>query len=147
MSFLELFYVLHFVCEPPFAPEYNIQTYFSQVCSICNLRGSCDRACIKPHEEESACMDDIMRVLLAYGLDALVGSVENELHTRETVIASVRKLLKEVVELSATPLDPNLSRPVPKQPLSRIKESPPLPTKRPGITDVEMKKGDWLCPR
>jgi DNA polymerase zeta len=117
------------------------------VCSICNLRGSCDRADIKPHQEEVACMDDIMRVLLTYGLDTLVGSAENELHMRETVIASVRKLLKEVVELSATPLDPNLPRPKSKQPLPRIKQSPPWPMKRPGITDIEMKKGDWICPR
>lgn len=117
------------------------------VCSTCNLRGSCDRAYVKPRQEEGARTVDIMRVLLTYGLDPLVGSVENKLHMKKTVKASVRKLLKEVVELSATPLDPSLPSPMPKQPLPRIKQLPLTLNKRPGITDIEMKKGDWLCPR
>lgn len=114
---------------------------------MCNLRSSCNRADVKPQQGEDARMDDIMRVLLAYGLDPLVGSASNELHMRETIIASVHKLLKEVVQLSATPLDPNFPRPKPEQSFPRKKQSPHLLMKRPGITDVEMKKGDWLCPR
>jgi len=117
------------------------------VCSTCNLRGSCDRAYVKPRQEEVPRTVDIMRVLLTYGLDPLVDSAENKLHMRKTVKVSVRKLLKEVVELSATPLDPSLPSPMPKQSLQRINQSPLLPMKRPGITDIEMKKGDWLCPR
>jgi rubredoxin len=40
-----------------------------------------------------------------------------------------------------------LTSPMPKQSLQRINQSPLLSIKRPGITDIEMKKGDWLCPR
>lgn len=117
------------------------------VCSACNLRGSCDRAYVKARQEEGARTVDIMRFLLTYGLDPLVGSAENKLHMKKTVKVSVRKLLKEVIEFSATPVDPILPNPMAKQSLPRMKQSPLLPMKRPGITDVEMKKGDWLCPR
>eukprot|EP01018_Ginkgo_biloba_P039136 Gb_22941 [translate_table: standard] len=116
------------------------------VCSTCNLRGSCDRAYINPREEEGARTVDMMRILLTYGFDPLIGSAD-KLHTKKIVKESVCKLLKEVVDLSATPLDPNIPKPMLNQPPPRMKPPPPPPRKRVGRTDVEMKAGDWLCPQ
>ncbi|KAL0387468.1 UNVERIFIED_CONTAM: hypothetical protein Sradi_2628600 [Sesamum radiatum] len=65
----------------------------------------------------------------------------------KTVKTVVRKLLHEVVKLSAVPIDPNLPPPVIKRPPPKVKQPPPPPKKRVGRDDIEMKKGDWLCPK
>lgn len=86
-----------------------------------------------------------MRILLTYGIDPVMSSTETKLQMKTTVKASIRNLLKDVVELAATPLDPNLPRPIPNQPEPTKKQAPP-PPKRIGHADIEMKEGDWLCP-
>lgn len=65
----------------------------------------------------------------------------------KSVKTVVRKLLHEIVKLSAVPIDPNLPPPVIKKPPPKVKQPPPPPKKRVGRDDVEMKKGDWLCPK
>lgn len=60
----------------------------------------------------------------------------------------VRKLMHEVARLSAVPIDPRLPPPVVKKREVKVKQPPPPPKKkRVGRDDVEMKKGDWLCPK
>ncbi|KAL5566064.1 hypothetical protein UlMin_029228 [Ulmus minor] len=116
------------------------------VCSSCSLRNSCERAYLLTFKEEEARTIDIMRVLLAYGFDP--NGVANEsLLKRKSVKTVVRKLLHQVVKLSSVPIDPNLPPPVIKKPPPKVKQPPPPPRKRVGRDDIEMKKGDWLCPK
>ncbi|KAJ8529506.1 hypothetical protein K7X08_036341 [Anisodus acutangulus] len=118
------------------------------VCSSCNLRSTCERAYLLTNKEDEARSMDVMRVLLTYGFDAINGSVANEsLMKKKSVKTVVRKLLHEVVKLSAVPIDPNLPPPVFKKPPPKVKQPPPPPRKRVGRDDIEMKKGDWLCPK
>lgn len=118
------------------------------VCSSCSLRNSCERAYLLTLKEDEARTIDIMRVLLAYGFDPLNGSVVNQsLLKQKSVKTVVRKLLHEVVKLSSVPIDPNLPPPIIRKPPPKVKQPPPPPRKRVGRDDIEMKKGDWLCPK
>ncbi|GFP80660.1 zinc finger protein var3 chloroplastic [Phtheirospermum japonicum] len=118
------------------------------VCSSCSLRGSCEKAYLLTNKEDEARTIDVMRILLAYGFDPIDGSVENKsLLKMKSVKTVVRKLLHQVVKLSAVPIDPNLPPPVIKKPPPKVKQPPPPPKKRVGRSDVELKKGDWLCPK
>uniref|UniRef100_A0A7N0R7X1 RanBP2-type domain-containing protein n=1 Tax=Kalanchoe fedtschenkoi TaxID=63787 RepID=A0A7N0R7X1_KALFE len=119
-----------------------------QVCSTCSLRSTCERGFLLTNKEDEARTIDIMRVLLTYGFEPVNGSVMNKsLLKNKSVKTVVRKLLHEVVKLSAVPIDPNLPPPVIKRPPPKVKVPPPPPKKRVGRDDVEMKKGDWLCPK
>lgn len=112
------------------------------------MRNTCDRAYLLTNKEDEARTIDAMRVLLAYGFDYVNGSIVNEsVLKQKSVKAVVRKLLYEVVKLSAIPIDPNLPPPVIKKPPPKVKQPPPPPKKRVGRDDIEMKKGDWLCPK
>ncbi|CAI0551267.1 unnamed protein product [Linum tenue] len=118
------------------------------VCSSCSLRSSCEKAFLLTNKEEEAHTIDAMRVLLAYGFDPTNGSVTNKSILKEKSVKTVvRKLLHEIVKLSAVPIDPNLPPPVIKKPPPKVKQPPPPPKKRVGRDDIEMKKGDWLCPK
>ncbi|KAJ0501575.1 putative Zinc finger, RanBP2-type [Helianthus annuus] len=118
------------------------------VCSSCSLRNSCERAYLITNKEDEARTIDIMRVLMAYGFDPVNGSVVNDsLLKKKAVKGAVRKLLHEVVKLSGIPIDPNLAPPIIKRPPPKVKQTPPPPKRRVGRDDVEMKKGDWLCPK
>ncbi|KAF9625284.1 hypothetical protein IFM89_020870 [Coptis chinensis] len=111
------------------------------VCSACNLRGSCDRAYgILKDSEAPARTVDIVRMLLIYALDPIVLSGEEKPHGREQIEASARKLLSELVELSETPPDPALPKPAINPP--RVSQG----MGREPSKDVEMKRGDWICP-
>ncbi|KAI3770670.1 hypothetical protein L6452_01811 [Arctium lappa] len=118
------------------------------VCSSCSLRSSCERAYLITNKEDEARTIDIMRVLMTYGFDPVNGSVVNDsLLKKKPVKTAVRKLLHEVVKLSGIPIDPNLPPPIIKRPPPKVKQTPPPPKKRVGRDDVEMKRGDWLCPK
>ncbi|WOG84359.1 hypothetical protein DCAR_0103542 [Daucus carota subsp. sativus] len=118
------------------------------VCSSCSLRSSCERGYLLTNKEDEARTIDIMRVLLAYGFDPVNRSVVNESILKiKSVKTVVRKLLHHVVKLSAVPIDPNLPPPVIKRPPPKVKQPPPPPRRRVGRDDIEMKKGDWLCPK
>eukprot|EP00252_Welwitschia_mirabilis_P019291 TRINITY_DN4418_c0_g1_i2.p1 TRINITY_DN4418_c0_g1~~TRINITY_DN4418_c0_g1_i2.p1 ORF type:complete len:680 (+),score=101.57 TRINITY_DN4418_c0_g1_i2:120-2159(+) len=113
-----------------------------EVCSKCSIRHSCDRAFVKPREDDDVRTVDIMRILLTYGLDPVLNVAENK---TESVKESVCNLLREVVELSKTPVDPNFPKPMPKQPPMRRMPILPSSPRRHVAVDVERKKGDWHC--
>ncbi|KAG6487650.1 hypothetical protein ZIOFF_056241 [Zingiber officinale] len=116
------------------------------VCSSCNLRNSCGKGYILTRKEDEACTLDVMRILLTFGFDHVKQTVENKpLMEMKSVKIVARKLLHEIVKLSAIPIDPNLTPPEIKKPPPKVKQPPPPPKKRVGRSDVEMKKGDWLC--
>ncbi|CAI9769010.1 unnamed protein product [Fraxinus pennsylvanica] len=118
------------------------------VCSSCSLRSSCDKAYLLTNKEDEPRTIDVMRVLLTYGFDPVNGSVNNmSLLKMKSVKTVVRKLIHEVVKLGSVPIDPNLPPPVIKKPPPKVKQPPPPPKKRVGRDDIEMKKGDWLCPK
>ena len=100
------------------------------------------------NKEDEARTIDVMRVLLTFGFEPLNELVVNkDILKQKSVKTVVRKLLHEVVKLSSVPIDPNLPPPVIKKPPPKVKQPPPPPRKRVGRDDVEMKKGDWLCPK
>ncbi|KAL4376294.1 hypothetical protein GQ457_02G036160 [Hibiscus cannabinus] len=116
------------------------------VCSSCSLRNSCEKAYLPTNKEDEARTIDVMRVLLTYGFDYVNGSVVNESVLKQKSLKTVvRKLLYKVVKLSAIPIDPNVPPPMIKKPPPKVKQPPP--PKRVGRDDIEMKKGDWLCPK
>ncbi|WVZ62802.1 hypothetical protein U9M48_012504 [Paspalum notatum var. saurae] len=118
------------------------------VCSSCNLRNVCSRGYILTRKEDEARTLDVMRILLIYGFDHVKQTVENKpLLKLKSLKTVVRKLIHEIVKLSAVPIDPNLPPPIIKKPPPKVKQPPPPPKKRVGRDDVEMKKGDWLCPK
>ncbi|XP_057439384.1 uncharacterized protein LOC130731185 [Lotus japonicus] len=118
------------------------------VCSSCILRNTCEKAYLLTNKEDEARTIDVMRLLLTFGFDPINGSVVNKsLLKQKSVRTVVRKLLHEVVKLSSVPIDPNLSPPVFKKPPPKVKQPPPPPKRRVGRDDIEMKKGDWLCPK
>ncbi|KAG6505227.1 uncharacterized protein LOC121985921 [Zingiber officinale] len=116
------------------------------VCSSCSLRSKCGRGYILPRKEDEARTLDVVRILLTFGFNHVKETVENKpLMKMISVKTVIRKLLHEIVKLSAIPIDPNLPPPVIKKPPPKVKQTPPPPKKRVGRDDVEMKKGDWLC--
>ncbi|CAK9179254.1 unnamed protein product [Ilex paraguariensis] len=114
------------------------------VCSACNLRGSCDRAYVILKETEaSARTVDIVRILLLYALDPLVISGAENPSSRGAIEASARKLILELIELSETSPDPELPKPAVKA--SQIKEKSLDSLVDDFSRDAEMKRGDWMC--
>ncbi|CAH8360808.1 unnamed protein product [Eruca vesicaria subsp. sativa] len=118
------------------------------VCSSCSLRNSCEKAFLLTNKEDEARTLDLMKILFTYGFDPLSDTVANKsLLKKKSVKTVVRKLLHEVVKLGRVPIDPNLTPPVIKKAPLKVKQPPPPPKRRVGRDDVEMKKGDWLCPK
>ncbi|KAM7272204.1 hypothetical protein ACFE04_026867 [Oxalis oulophora] len=118
------------------------------VCSSCSLRSTCERGYLITNKEDEARTIDVMRVLLSFGFDPVKGmSTNKSIMKQKSVKTIVRKLLHEIVKLSAVPIDPNLPPPVIRKPPPKVKIPPPTPKRRVGRDDVEMKKGDWLCPK
>ncbi|KAL9393146.1 hypothetical protein Peur_012431 [Populus x canadensis] len=118
------------------------------VCSNCRLRSSCESGYLLTNKEDEARTIDLMRVLLAYGFESINGSVANRFLLKQKPVRTVvRKLLHEVAKLSAVPIDPNLPPPVIKRPPTKVKQPPTPPRKRVGRDGIDMKKGDWLCPK
>lgn len=116
---------------------------FNQVCSSCNLRGDCERAFVKAREDEGGRTVDIMRIVLTYGLDPFIGSVENKPCLTKMVEDSVRRLLKEIVEHSTKEENSNL-------PDSRevvIGHVHPNQQDKGKMDVLKMKQGDWICPK
>ncbi|MCI21512.1 zinc finger protein VAR3 chloroplastic-like, partial [Trifolium medium] len=112
------------------------------VCSSCNLRGNCERAFVKAREDEGGRTVDVMRIILTYGLDPIIGSVDNKPSLNKMVKESVRRLLKKIVECSAEEKNPNF----PDTNEVAVEEVHRNPQDK-GKKDVPMKQGDWLCPK
>ncbi|KAI3454939.1 hypothetical protein Pfo_011602 [Paulownia fortunei] len=114
------------------------------VCSSCNLRGSCDRAYIMLNDSEGAARTvDVVRILLHYALDPLVISGENKPPGRELVESSARKLFSQLIELGETHPDPDL--PKPASVTSQRKKQCLDSSDNERSKNVEMKQGDWVC--
>ncbi|OAY81086.1 Zinc finger protein VAR3, chloroplastic [Ananas comosus] len=111
------------------------------VCSSCDLRGSCDKAYVIPKEDEGARTVDVVRILMSY---APVPRREESI--KENVQESVRKLLSEIILLSDTTIDPSLPKPI-LDPPSQKAPSQRISKQDDQSSGIEMKKGDWLCPR
>lgn len=112
------------------------------VCSACNLRGSCDKAYVILKESEAAARTvDIVRILLFYALDPLVVSDGEKLPRRALVEASARNLLSELTLLGETSPDPALPKPAAQASPQKKRSLSFMEDK-----DVEMKRGDWMCP-
>ncbi|KAF2317494.1 hypothetical protein GH714_023045 [Hevea brasiliensis] len=129
-----------------------------EVCGACNLRGSCDRAyVILKDNEANARTVDIVRILLSYALDPLVISGEEKPPGREVVEAAVRKLLSELIELSQKTPDPPVMKPATEAVHQKKRERIFNDDKKRPLSDsfsdeklsqdVEMKRGDWICPK
>ncbi|XP_077241185.1 zinc finger protein VAR3, chloroplastic-like [Tasmannia lanceolata] len=87
-----------------------------------------------------ACTIDVMQFLLSYTYNPLVASGQNNLQNRELVEASVRNLLRELVDLSRTVRKSGHLESSPRQIAARYEQSP-----RPLGQNIEMKRGDWIC--
>ncbi|XP_076924831.1 uncharacterized protein LOC143587416 [Bidens hawaiensis] len=93
--------------------------------------------------ESAARTVDIVRILLNYALDPVVDLDKKPLDA-EVVEASAKKLLLELTELSDTRVDPEL--PKPAATVARKTQSFEF-SERDSTRNVEMKRGDWMCPK
>eukprot|EP00262_Sarcandra_glabra_P006567 TRINITY_DN188_c0_g1_i1.p1 TRINITY_DN188_c0_g1~~TRINITY_DN188_c0_g1_i1.p1 ORF type:complete len:900 (-),score=187.36 TRINITY_DN188_c0_g1_i1:184-2883(-) len=91
-------------------------------------------------EFERACTVDLMRFLLTYAFNALVGSGQSDIKNKELVEASVRNLLSELVDVGRSVRESNVSESMPRQFPARYGQS----SRTPG-QNIEMKRGDWIC--
>jgi hypothetical protein len=114
------------------------------------LRGSCDKAYVIPKDEQVTRTVDVIRVLLTYALEPsnLSGS---EPIVQTNIQESAKSLLAELIRLSDTSIDPSLPRPVLHTVSTKkeeVKNSMPKASSRiHQSVGVEMKRGDWLCPK
>ncbi|KAK4423396.1 hypothetical protein Salat_1922400 [Sesamum alatum] len=115
------------------------------VCSSCILRGDCDRAYVKAREDEGGRTVDVMRFLLTYGLDPIVGSVENKPCMNKRVKESVRTLLKEMVDIKVEQHDCESPNPNAPDWNSSAQETDINQSR--SHNNVPMKQGDWICPK
>ncbi|KAI3453166.1 hypothetical protein Pfo_009829 [Paulownia fortunei] len=113
------------------------------VCSSCILRGDCDRAYVKAREDEGGRTVDVMRFLLMYGLDPVVGSVENKPCLNKRVKESVRTLLKEIIDIKVDGHDREPPTATTREWTSSTQENA-VEQERSQI-NVPMKQGDWIC--
>lgn len=89
---------------------------------------------------------DIMRILLSYAvnLNQLSGGANSAV--KEQVQKSARNLLSELIKLSDTIIDPTVPSPVMKSPSPKEPSQKVRSGKDSRASNVEMKRGDWLCP-
>lgn len=121
-----------------------------QACGVCKLRGSCDKAYVAPKDEQVARTVDVIRVLLTYVLEP--SNLSGGEHFVQTnVQESARSLLAALIRLSDTLIDPSLPKPDIRKVSSKKEEVRKSMTKVSSRSHqsvgVEMKKGDWLCPK
>jgi hypothetical protein len=129
-----------------FIAEASDRFTYVQVCSTCTLRGSCDRAYVILKENDAAARTvDIVRILLFYALDPLVISGGEKPPGRDIIESSARKLFSELIALSETSPDPVLPKPAVKGPKRKEDYIKFVDDKL--SQDVEMKRGDWMCPK
>ncbi|KAG5022188.1 hypothetical protein JHK82_018056 [Glycine max] len=127
----------------------HLQLDEGDVCGACYLRSSCDRAYVilKDFETDARTVD-IVRILLFYALDPLVLSGGDKPPGREVIESSVRKLLSQLIELSESPAPaPAPARSKPTAQDGVVEGQSLSVTTNQLFKDVEMKKGDWMCPK
>lgn len=86
-------------------------------------------------------MVDLMKFLLSYASNPSATSESNSLYNRDLVESSVRNLFGELFKLSYNAPGPNSFDSVQNQMPGRFERAMP-PGQR-----IEMKRGDWICPR
>lgn len=82
---------------------------------------------------------DLMRFILSYASNLFFPS-ESNIYNRELVESSIRNLLRELAKLCSTVPDSNSFGSV----QSQFADSN---GQRPFGQKIEMKRGDWICPR
>lgn len=101
---------------------------------------------MKAREDEGGRTVDVMRFLLTYGLDPVIGSVENKPSLNKKVKESVRTLMKEMVEFKVEEHDHE-----PPKATTHVRTSSTTQEsgskKERSQFDVPMKQGDWICPK
>lgn len=86
-----------------------------------------------------------MRVLLFYALDPLVITGGDKPPVRGLIDASARKLLSQLIILNDVAMDPSLPMPSSKSPQKNDKTAKVVDNV--SSNNVEMKRGDWMCPK
>lgn len=86
-------------------------------------------------------MVDLMKFMLSYASNPLISSERNSLYDRDLVESSVRNLFGELFKLSYNAPGPNAFDSVQNQMPGRFGWTMPPGQK------IEMKRGDWICPR
>lgn len=86
-------------------------------------------------------MVDLMKFMLSYASNPLVSSERDNLYNKDLVESSVRNLFGELFKLIYSVPGPNSSDSVQNQMPSRFGQTMPTGQK------IEMKRGDWICPR
>ncbi|PKI58899.1 zinc finger protein VAR3, chloroplastic [Punica granatum] len=84
---------------------------------------------------------DLMRFILSYASNPVIQDAAS-FSNQELVASSVRNLIKELVKLSSTSSGPKFTEPVQNQFAGRYGQAP-----RSRGQNIEMKRGDWICPR
>jgi len=92
-------------------------------------------------ESDRANTVDLMKFLLSYASDPYVPSEGNSLNNRNLIESSVRNLFGELFKLSYSAPGSNSFDSAQSQMAGRFGH-----TKPPG-QQIEMKRGDWICPR
>lgn len=93
-------------------------------------------------ESDKANTVDIMKYILSYASNPSMSSEYNNLYSRELVESSARNLLRQMIDVSFG--DSALTLPASEQcQLYAGNEHPPRPIRQ----NVEMKRGDWICPK
>lgn len=87
-------------------------------------------------------MVDLMSFLLSYASNVTISSERSSLYNSELVESSVRHLLGELAKLSGSSRVSNYSE----------HEQTQLPERNGQMSrsfgpNIEMKRGDWICPR
>ncbi|KAL2464296.1 Zinc finger protein VAR3 [Forsythia ovata] len=92
-------------------------------------------------ESDKASMVDLMKYILSYASNPSLSSERNGLYSKELVESSVRNLLHELGKLSCGP--PKMSMPASEEQFSGGYGQ----TSGPHRQNIEMKRGDWICPK
>ncbi|GLT95426.1 hypothetical protein SLE2022_131090 [Rubroshorea leprosula] len=92
-------------------------------------------------DADKADMVDLMKFVLSYASNVIAYTETNNLYNGEFVESSVRNLLGELAKLSVGPLPSNRSASVQTQFSQKRGQT------RSFGKNIEMKRGDWICPR
>lgn len=92
-------------------------------------------------ESDIARTVDVVKFLLSYASNPSVAPEKSNLHNRELVESSVRNLLSELAVHLSSPSS-SLFNPEQRQTSVEYGQTP-----RPTAQNIEMKRGDWICPK
>ncbi|XP_074271780.1 zinc finger protein VAR3, chloroplastic-like [Silene latifolia] len=111
------------------------------VCDVCSLRESCDRAYLKPNDSSLVGTVDIMRLLLLYALNPMVISEAVRTTSNEQAESSVRRLLSMLMDLSEAPKSP-VTEEIPYKKEKIVNSTATVVSQA-----IATRKQDWVCPK